>query len=121
MKHKIRCCCFHLAGQYATNHTDRYMAINYHLAELMQKIFNTDVSARKENLLRARECYDRFLNLLDSYDLLNRANAKLLDEYKEDKNNFSTASTKDAAARRDAKISRFREEKELKNKLEVGL
>ena len=97
------------------------MAINYHLAELVQKIFNTDVALRKENLLRARGHYEQFLKLLDSYDILGRADAKLLEAYTEDKNNFSTASTRDAAARRDAKIARFREEKELKRKLEVSV
>ena len=95
------------------------MSINYHLAELVQKIFSTDVSIRKQNLLRARGHYERFLKLLDSYDLLGKANAKLFEAYTEDKSNFSTANTRDAAARRDAKISRFREEKELKRKLEV--
>lgn len=95
------------------------MSINYHLAELIQKIFNTDVSAREANLLQARIHYERFLKLLDSYDLLEKANAKLLEEYNEDKNNFSTVSTRDAALRRDVKIARFRQEKELKQKLEV--
>lgn len=99
----------------------RYLAINYHLAELVQKISNTDVSLRKQNLLRARGYYERFLKLLDSYDMLGKADAKLLEAYTEDRNNFSTASTRDAAARRDAKIARFREEKELKRKLEVRI
>ena len=97
------------------------MAINYHLAELVQKIFNTDISARKQNLLRARRHYEQFLKLLDAYDVLGKADAKLFEVYTEDKDNFSTASTKDAAARRDAKISRFREEKQLKQKLEVRI
>ena len=97
----------------------RYMAINYHLAELVQKIFNADVSARKQNLIRARGHYERFLKLLDAYDVLGKADAKLFEVYTEDKDNFSTASTKDAAARRDTKIARFREEKQLKQKLEV--
>jgi hypothetical protein len=97
----------------------RYMAINYHMAELIQKIFNTDISFRKQNLLRARGHYERFLKLLDSYDVLGKADAKLFEAYTEDKGNFSTANTRDPAARRDAKISRFREEKELKRKLEV--
>ncbi|CAO2654741.1 Nn.00g114740.m01.CDS01 [Neocucurbitaria sp. VM-36] len=96
----------------------QYMSINFHLAELVQKIFNTDISIRKSNLLRARGHYERFLKLLDSYDLLGRADAKLFEAYSADKDNFSTASTRDAAARRDAKITRFREEKELKKKLE---
>lgn len=96
----------------------QYMTINYHLAELVQKIFSTDIAIRKQNLLRARGHYERFLKLLESYDLLDKANAKLFETYTEDKNSFSTASTRDAAARREAKITRFREEKELKRKLE---
>jgi immunoglobulin-binding protein 1 len=97
------------------------MAIYYQLAELAQKIFNTDVAIRKQNLLRARGQYERFLKLLDSYDILGKADAKLFEAYAEDKDNFLTASTRDAAARRDAKITRFREEKELKRKLEVRI
>lgn len=96
----------------------QYMAINHHLAELVQKISSTDISIRKQNLLRARTYYEKFLKLLDSYDLLNKADAKLFEAYMEDKDNFSTANTRDPAARREAKISRFREEKELKRKIE---
>ncbi|KAF2855785.1 type 2A phosphatase-associated protein 42 [Plenodomus tracheiphilus IPT5] len=96
----------------------QYMAINHHLAELVQKISSIEIAVRKQNLLRARTHYEKFLKLLDSYDLLNKADAKLFEAYTEDKANFSTANTRDAAARRDAKINRFREEKELKRKLE---
>ncbi|KAF3033199.1 hypothetical protein E8E12_003735 [Didymella heteroderae] len=96
----------------------QYMSINYHLAELIQKVFTPEVSARKEHLLQARARYELFLKLLDSYDMLNNGDAKLFESYNEDKQNFSTVSTKDAAARRDVKIARFREEKELKRKLE---
>lgn len=95
------------------------MAITYHLAELVQKI-TSDVATRKTNLLRARGFYERFLKLLDSYDILGKSDAKLFETYLEDRNGFSTASTRDAAARREAKIARFREEKELKRKLEVS-
>lgn len=109
---------FHKNEHHAYKPT-RYLAINYHLAELVQKISNTDVSLRKSNLLRARGYYERFLKLLDSYDMLGKADTKLLEAYNEDKNNFSTANTRDAAARRDVKIARFKEEKELKRKLEV--
>lgn len=95
------------------------MAINYHLAELIQKVFTPEVSSRKEHLIQARARYERFLKLLDSYDMLSKGDAKLFESYNEDKQNFSTVSTKDATARRDVKIARFREEKELKRKLEV--
>lgn len=97
------------------------MAICYHLAELVQKVKSSGVSDRKSSLLRARGYYERFLKLLDAYDVLGKADAKLWEAYLEDKEGFSTASTRDAAARREAKIARFREEKELKRKLEVSL
>ncbi|KAF2201241.1 type 2A phosphatase-associated protein 42 [Delitschia confertaspora ATCC 74209] len=93
----------------------QYMAISYHLAELVLRITGGD---RKAYLHRARDYYDRFLKLLDSYDMLNKSDAKLLETYRENKDKFSVASTKDAGARREAKIARFREEKELKRKLE---
>ncbi|KAF1965213.1 type 2A phosphatase-associated protein 42 [Bimuria novae-zelandiae CBS 107.79] len=95
----------------------QYMSISYHLAELTQKLRTTDISSRKANLLRARGFYERFVKLLDSYDVLRTPDAKLWETYLSDKAHFSVASTRDAAARRDAKIARFREEKELKQKL----
>jgi immunoglobulin-binding protein 1 len=98
----------------------RYMSISFHVAELVQKIRISAVAERKENLLRARSYYERFVKLLDAYDVLGKSDAKFWEAYLEDKDHFSTASTRDAAARREAKISRFREEKELKRKLEVS-
>ncbi|KAF2121560.1 TAP42-like protein [Lophiotrema nucula] len=94
----------------------QYMAINFQLAELGQKITG-DISSRKQNLLQARTYYERFLKLLDSYDMLSKSDSRLFETYTEDKANFSTA-PKDAALRRDAKISRFKQEKELKQKLQ---
>ncbi|KAL6710208.1 Type 2A phosphatase-associated protein 42 [Coniothyrium glycines] len=96
----------------------QYLAIHYHLAELVQKAYSTDISVRKQNLLLSRGHYEQFLKSLDSYDILGKSDSKLFEAYSEDNNNFSTANTRDAAARRDAKITRFREEKELKKKLE---
>jgi immunoglobulin-binding protein 1 len=97
----------------------RYLATNHYLAELIQRIYTPEISLRKSNILLARKHYEDFLKQLDSYDILSASDAKLLEAYNEDKANFSTANTRDAAARRDAKIARFREEKELKRKLEV--
>lgn len=107
--------------RYRLTSATRYMAIDYHLAELIQRVFTPEVTSRKEHLLQARARYERFLKLLDSYDMLSKGDAKLFESYNEDKQNFSTVSTKDATARRDVKIARFREEKELKRKLAVWL
>lgn len=92
------------------------MLIDYHLAELVQRITGSD---RKATLLRARQSYERFFKLLDSYDVLSKSDAKLYEKYQEAPNSFSTASTTDPAARRETKIARFRTEKDLKAKLEV--
>ena len=94
----------------------QYMVISYHLAELIQRLNSSD---RKANLDRARLQYEKFLKLLDSYDILSKADVRLFEQYTENRNRFSTASTTDAAARRETKISRFRTEKELKQQLEV--
>jgi immunoglobulin-binding protein 1 len=94
----------------------QYLLTNFHLAELTVKITGGD---RKTWLEKARAYYERFLKLLDMYDMLSKADAKLYEQYMDSPNTFSTASTSDAVARRDTKITRFREEKELKRKLDV--
>lgn len=93
-----------------------YMLINFRLAQLIERITRGE---RRQNLLAARNRYERFLKLLDSYDMLSKSDAKLLEQYFDGPDKFSTASTSDAAARRNTKIARFKEEKEMKNKLEV--
>jgi len=94
----------------------QYLLINFYLADLTLKRIGGD---RKAILLQARDYYEHFLKLLDSYDILSRADAKLFEKFTEGPNTFSTASTTDAVARRDTKIAQLKEEKELKQKLEV--
>jgi immunoglobulin-binding protein 1 len=96
----------------------QYLLLNFHLAELTLKITGGD---RKGYLETARTYYERFLKLLDMYDMLSKADSKLYEQYLDSPNSFSTASTSDAVARRDTKIARFKEEKELKRKLDVCL
>jgi hypothetical protein len=74
---------------------------------------------RKAVLARARESYERFLERLDDYNILSKSDKKLYSTYLEGRDAFSVASSSDAAARRSTKIARFREEKELKKKLQV--
>jgi len=52
--------------------------------------------------------------------MLSKEEARLYERYKEIPDSFSTASITDAAARRQTKIERFKEEKALKEKLEVS-
>jgi len=74
---------------------------------------------RKATLLSSRSGFERYLKLLDSYDLLSVEESRMYERYRERPNTFSTASVTDAAARRETKIARFREEKNLKAKMEV--
>ncbi|KAI9713596.1 MAG: hypothetical protein M1820_000978 [Bogoriella megaspora] len=93
----------------------RYFLINFRLAELLQKSQRQD---RKILLLGAQKSYEAFLKLLDQYDILSRDDTRLYEHYKENSKTFSTASTTDPTRRRETKISRFKQEKELKRKLE---
>ncbi|KAI0132079.1 TAP42-like family protein [Xylariales sp. AK1849] len=95
-----------------------YLLVTYHIAELLQKISVTSPVERKAALNTTRDAYERFLHLLDNYSLLSSSDAKLFDAYNEDPEAFSTISTTDPTARRNAKIANFKQEKELKQKLE---
>lgn len=95
----------------------RYMTLEYHLAELIQRTLSSD---REAVLRRALEQYEIFLNRLDEYELLSAGDKKLFAQYMANPTTFTLAPANDAAARRYIKVRRFREEKELKQKLEVG-
>ncbi|GAB1733890.1 hypothetical protein NU195Hw_g7664t1 [Hortaea werneckii] len=94
----------------------QYLLLNYRIAELILRINGRE--SRKANLQRAQKSYERYLKQLDNYDMLGKDDAALLEQYEESPNTFSTAATNDAAARRDTKIRRYKEEKALKQKLE---
>jgi immunoglobulin-binding protein 1 len=74
---------------------------------------------RKATIQSARDAYEKYLGLLDHYDILSSADKKLYNDYTESPNKFSTISTTDPNARRATKIANFKLEKELKKKLEV--
>ncbi|KAJ5101751.1 hypothetical protein NUU61_003973 [Penicillium alfredii] len=93
----------------------RYMTLEYHLAELMQRAHGSD---RESVLRRAAEQYEKFLMRLDEYGLLSGGDKKLWEQYMASPSSFILAPVNDAAARREVKVTRFREEKELKQKLE---
>ena len=71
-------------------------------------------------LQNARLKYEACLDLLDSYDILSPDDKKLYEQYLDNPDLFTAASATDLATRRAAKIARYRHEKELKHKLEVG-
>lgn len=93
----------------------QYLLLNYRIAELILRINSRE---RKANLERAQKSYERYLKQIDDYDLLSKDDVALFEQYQEAPSTFSVASTKDAAARRESKIKRFKEEKALKQKLE---
>ena len=95
----------------------QYFLINFYLAELLQKIHGQD---RTSLLRKAQNAYEAFLKLLDQYDILSRDDSRLFERWRESPERFSTASTTDAARRRETKIARFKQEKQLKQKLEVS-
>lgn len=94
-----------------------YLLVQYHLAELIQKIPTTTPSQRKDILERSRNCYERFLFALDSYSLLEPQYSKMLESYTESPTTFSTTPSSDPAVRRNSKISNFKAEQALKQKL----
>jgi len=93
----------------------QYLLLSFRLAELVLRINGRE---RRANLQRAQKSYERYLKQLDNYDMLEKSDATLLEQYQEAPNTFSTASTTDPATRRNAKIQRFKEEKALRQKLE---
>ncbi|KAK9413861.1 putative Type 2A phosphatase-associated protein 42 [Seiridium unicorne] len=95
-----------------------YLLVNYRIAELLQKVSVTSPVDRKAALQTTRDAYERFLFTLDAYSILSSSDAKLFESYVEDPEAFSTIPTKDPGARRNAKIANFKQEQELKRKLE---
>lgn len=77
-------------------------------------------SDRKGVLRRAQKAYERYLHLLDTYRILSKSNEKLNERYLENPDEFSLLPGNDPATRRDIKIARLKQEKELKLKLEVS-
>jgi hypothetical protein len=95
-----------------------FLLINFHLAEMTQKIPSQSPPERKRILSGARDAYERYLHLLDSYDLLSPTHKKLLEQYTDAPTTFTTVSASDPNARRDAKIANFKTEKDLRAKLD---
>ncbi|MDI1486523.1 MAG: Type 2A phosphatase-associated protein 42 [Ramalina farinacea] len=94
----------------------QYLSIDYYQADIILKQTTLD---RKHLLRQAQTFQENFIQLLDTYRILSKSNSKLYERYTEDRDNFSLLLSNDAAARRDTKITRFKEEKQLKQKLEV--
>lgn len=85
---------------------------------MADSILQDNASDRKMVLRRAQEAYERYVSLLDIYSMLNARDRKLYERFLESRDDFSLISTTDPAARRDTKIARYKQENELKLKLE---
>ncbi|KAK2746362.1 hypothetical protein FQN57_003244 [Myotisia sp. PD_48] len=93
----------------------QFLTLHYLLAELLQRSFGND---RLDILRRTRLEYEKFLELVDQYGILSDSDKKLYERYLESPDSFSLTPTNDPATRRQVKITRYQEEKELKQKLE---
>ncbi|KAL4784927.1 TAP42-like protein [Aspergillus varians] len=93
----------------------QYLTLEYHIAELLQRSYTSD---RESALQRALAQYEKYLARLEDYDILNPKDKKLYERYVANPSTFSLTQTNDAATRREVKITRFKEEKELKERLE---
>jgi hypothetical protein len=95
----------------------QYLLINFHIAELTQRISHPQ---RTAILQRARDAYEKFLALLDSYGVLGKSDKQLYEAYMEDPRTFAVVRSTDPAKKREGKIEGFKREKEIKGKLEVS-
>ena len=92
----------------------KYMSIDYHLGELTPKVIGVN---RLPLLRQAQDAYSRYLGLLDDYELLFPKDKKLYAKYNQEKDAFALLPSHDPTARRETKIARFNQERELKQKL----
>ncbi|KAL9599466.1 MAG: hypothetical protein Q9219_003805 [cf. Caloplaca sp. 3 TL-2023] len=91
------------------------LLIDHFLGELIRKDSITD---RKIVLQQAQAVYERYLKALDNYDMLSTADGTLYQRYLTERDDFSLLSMSDPVARRNTKITRYKQEQELKLKLE---
>ena len=96
----------------------QYLLIDFYLAELVLK---DSSSARTSALYKAQEAYEKFLCWLDNYGILSKVNSELYKRYIDDRDGFSLISESNPAIVRKNKIDRFKDEKQLKSKIEVSL
>lgn len=68
---------------------------------------------------KAQESFEQYLARLENYSLLSKPDRKLLERYLSNRDEFSLTPGPDLSKRRETKISRYKEEAQLKFKLEV--
>ena len=95
----------------------QYLSIDYILGDLIPRRTSSN---RKALLKDSQDAYERYLNILDRYDMLSKNDKKLYERYLDRKDSFTLLASSDPSIRRDTKIARFKQEKDLKQKLEVS-
>lgn len=96
----------------------QYLSIDYALAELTMKSYST--TDRKGQLESASQLLEKFLTRLDEYNMLKPSDTKLFQAYKDDRRNFRIVSeSAGLETKRNIKIKRFQEEKQLKSRLKL--
>ena len=94
----------------------RYLAVDYMIADLYIRSYN---ATREATLRAALGLFESFLERLDQYSVLSRADRELFGRFQEEKSTFRLVTKDNAEERRKSKISRFQEEKVLKAQLQV--
>lgn len=96
----------------------QFLGISYAQADLSMKYYSrTDRKGQLEQVSRQLEA---FLDRLNDYDVLNAGDKKLFESYKENRANFRiVGDNAGMETKRNTKIKRFQEEKELKSRLKV--
>ena len=92
------------------------MLIDFYLGDLYMK---QNGDNRLRILESSRRSYRLYLTLCDAYELLSAPEKKLFEATVDPSPSPFFASTVDAAARREAKIAKYKQEKEMKTKIEV--
>ena len=99
-----------------STHNLQYLTVDYLIAELLLRSYDEN---RHASLRRCLQLLESFLERLDQYNILSSKDRKLYERFQENRSSFSLLSNSNAEDRRKLKISRFQEEKLLKQKLEV--
>ncbi|RMD39298.1 hypothetical protein DV735_g5833, partial [Chaetothyriales sp. CBS 134920] len=93
----------------------QYLNVPYLLAELRLRSYNDQWAA---TLQRACQLLEDFLTRLEHYGMLRKDKQELLERFQQERSNFSITSTVGPEEKRRIKITRFQEEKALKQKLQ---
>ncbi|EXJ63506.1 uncharacterized protein A1O5_11555 [Cladophialophora psammophila CBS 110553] len=93
----------------------QYLTVDCLLAEVKIKGYGEH---RQVSLQDAAELFEHFLTRLDQYGLLGTSDRKLYERYLEQRSSFRIVSSNSPEEKRRIKISRFQEEKSLKQKLQ---